>query len=114
MTYEEVVDKVRTLYENADAREIFEHIAFQINLEGEVSGAFYLEVAERKICVEPYDYHDRDGLITASAQTICEIADRNMSFMDAYKSGKIRYEGNMDKFYTMMRIRLPRRKRHKA
>ena len=114
MTYEEVVDKVRTLYENADAREIFEHIAFQINLEGEVSGAFYLEVAERKICVEPYDYRDRDGLITASAQTICEITDRKMSFMDAYKSGKIRYEGNMDKFYTMMRIRLPRRKKHKA
>ena len=114
MTYEEVVDKVRALYENADARDIFEHIAFQVNLEGEVSGAFYLEVAERTICVEPYDYYDRDGLITASAETICEIAERKTDFLDAYKAGKLRYEGNMDKFHTMARIRLPRWKKRKA
>ena len=45
MTYEELVLRVRDVYENADAREVFEHIAVQVNVEGEAAGAFYLEVA---------------------------------------------------------------------
>ena len=44
MTYEEIVNIVRDNLENADAREIFEHIAFQFNITGEGSGAFYIEV----------------------------------------------------------------------
>ena len=55
MTYEELVLRVRDVYENADAREVFEHIAVQVNVEGEAAGAFYLEVADRQVCVEPYD-----------------------------------------------------------
>ncbi len=111
MRYEEVVEKVQSVYENADARDIFEHIAVQINSVGEGSGAFYLEVAQRKICVEPYDYHDRDGLITASAKTLCDIADQKIAFLDAYGQGLLKYEGNMDKFHILAKIRLPEKKK---
>lgn len=80
---------------------------------GEGSGAFYLEVAQRNICVEPYDYHDRDGLITASAQTLCDIADQNISFLDAYEQGALKYEGNMEKLHILAKIRLPEKKKGK-
>ena len=40
MTYEEVVRIARDAYEDADARNIFEHIDVQVNVTGEGSGIF--------------------------------------------------------------------------
>lgn len=114
MTYEEIVDKVRSVYENADARDIFEHIAVQVNVVGEGEGIFYLEIADRQISVEPYDYYDRDGLIIISADTIFDIADGKLTFHDAYHSGVLQCYGNMDKMRKLQKIvfgpRVTRRK----
>ena len=49
MTYEELVKKVQEAYKDADASKVKEHLAIQFNVEGEVAGAFYLEVAEGKV-----------------------------------------------------------------
>lgn len=104
MTYEEVVEKVRAAYENADARDIFEHIAVQVNVIGEGAGIFYLEIADRQISVEPYDYYDRDALIITSAETIFDIADGKISFHDAYHTGVLQCQGNMDKLRKLQKI----------
>ena len=113
MTYEEVVHCVRNAYENADAREIYEHIAVQVNVTGEGEGAFYVEVAGRAVCVEPYDYYDRDGLITASSETIVAIAKGDLTFEKALEDGLIQLEGNMDKFRKLAKIKpeIPHKKR---
>lgn len=104
MTYDEIVDKVRTAYENADARDIFEHIAVQVNIIGEGEGTFYLEVADRHITVEPYEYYDRDALLIMSADTIFAIADGKTTFHDAYHSGALQCYGNMDKMRKLQKI----------
>ena len=45
MTYEELFQEVKTLFQKADVSEIKEHIAFQFNIEDEeAGGAFYVEV----------------------------------------------------------------------
>ena len=106
MKYEEIVLKVRDGFENADAREIFEHVAVQVNIEGEGNGAFYIEVAGRKICVEPYDYVDRDGLLTATGETLVTIADGTLSIEQALASGALRVEGNMGKLALLTKIKL--------
>lgn len=111
MKYEEIVDKVQSVFENADARDIFEHIAIQINIVGDGHGAFYLEVAHREICVEPYDYHDRDGLITATGKVLMDIADQKITFSEARDKGLIRLEGNMEKFRVLQKIKLPQKKK---
>lgn len=105
MTYEEIVFKVRESFENADAREIFEHVAVQVNIEGEGAGAFYIEVAERYISVEPYDYHDRDGLLTASGETLIAIAEQRITLNEAVESGAMKAEGNPDKLRMLSKIK---------
>ncbi|MBQ8117111.1 MAG: SCP2 sterol-binding domain-containing protein [Lachnospiraceae bacterium] len=105
MTYEEIVHCVRAAYENADAREIYEHIAVQVNITGEGEGAFYIEVAGRAVSVEPYDYYDRDGLITASADTLINLAKGSLSYEEALLKGLLRLEGNMDKFNKLAKIK---------
>ena len=101
MKYEEIVDKIRSVYENADARQIFEHIAIQINIVGEGEGILYVEVADRQISVEPYDYHDRDGLAICSGETIFRVANGEMSFKQAIDNGDIHFEGNTEKLKTL-------------
>lgn len=105
MTYEEIVYAIRSVYEDADARHIFEHIAVQIDIIGEGSGSLYIEVAERAVCVEPYDYHDRDGKIITDSYTVSDILSHKLSFKAALEQKRVKYEGNWNKLETLMTIK---------
>lgn len=109
MKYEEIVGIVRENLENADAREIFEHIAFQINITGEGAGAFYIEVAQRSVCVEPYDYYDRDGLVTADAQAILDISSGKIGIAESLQKGLISFVGDPVKLVAFRKIKLSKK-----
>lgn len=106
MTYEEVVLMVRDLYENADAREVFEHIAIQFNVTGEAEGAFYVEVADRQICVEPYEYYDRDLLVTIDTEVLVGLLKHKLNYADVIQSGAIQIAGNMEKYALLSKVKL--------
>ena len=97
MTYQEVVEKVRTLFGSADVSNIREHLAYQFNITGETSGVFYIEVKNGAIFVEPYEYHDRDAMFTCSADTLFKIAGGKTDPVGAVLLGKLKVEGNIDK-----------------
>ena len=65
--------EVRDCTANGDASGINDHLAVQYNITGEGEGAFYMEVKDGQIDVQPYDYRDRDILVTADAQTILDM-----------------------------------------
>lgn len=111
MTYEELVVRVRELYENADAREVFEHIAIQIDLEGEITGAFYIEVANRHICVEPYTYYDRDILVKVNSQLLQDILDGRKKYKDAISEGLISVKGDLIKYQLLNKIKWQNKKK---
>lgn len=104
MTYEEIVERVRDDYENADARAIYEHVAIQFNIEGEGAGIFYIEVSNRKVCVEPYDYYDKDALVVITSEALLAISDGTMTNEEALEQGFIKLYGNMDKIKLMKKI----------
>lgn len=114
MKYEDIVEKVREVYEYADAREIYEHIAIQVNVTGEGSGIFYIEVAQRMVCVEPYDYYDRDVLLVADSSTVIGIADGHIKYDEALADGRLELYGNADKFNQFAtKIKVKRKKKTK-
>lgn len=96
MTYEEVVQKVREAVKSAKVSKTVGHVAFQFNVEGEAEGAFYLEIDDGKINVEPYEYYDRNVIIVGSAEMILEMAEGKLQPMNAYTNEKIRAYGNVD------------------
>ena len=102
VTYEQIVKKVRKTFENADAREVFEHVAIEVDIVGEGAGAFYFEVAERTCLVEPYNYYNHDGRIVATADVILKLAAKKMKLRDAWLNGDIKYEGNEVKFQLLL------------
>lgn len=97
MTYEQIVDMVRKVFENADARTVYEHVAIQVNVVGEGEGIFYFEVADRQCCVEPYDYYDRDGLIITDAQTLRDLCSKKTTMSESLRNGTMKYDGDYRK-----------------
>lgn len=104
MTYEELVDTIRKAGESADASSIKEHVAFQFNITGEASGAFYLEIENGNIHIEPYEYYDRNALITGSAETIIKIMQGKLDPVLAFTLQKIKVEGDLGKALLLKEI----------
>ncbi len=97
MTYEEVVKEAQKIAAKGDASGIKEHLAVQYNITGEGEGAFYMEVKDGRIDVQPYDYNDRDILVTADARTILDMMSGKLDAVKAYLTHKITAEGELGK-----------------
>ncbi|WP_026529074.1 SCP2 sterol-binding domain-containing protein [Butyrivibrio sp. VCD2006] len=97
MTYEEVVAKVKDALKDVDVSGVKEHAAYQFNITGEGEGAFYVEIDDGKLNVEPYEYFDRDILVYTSAEDLMDILDGKTDFVNAHLSGKINAEGDLRK-----------------
>ncbi|MBQ3785856.1 MAG: hypothetical protein II799_01130 [Lachnospiraceae bacterium] len=111
--YLEQVERFRNVYEYADARNIFEHIAIQINVSGEGAGILYMEVADRAVTVEPYDYKDRDGEVFIEGSFVVSFLESGMSFDEAREKNLIRYVGNIKKLKTLKNLVFRNRKKSK-
>ena len=104
MTYQEMFGRVEQLLAAADASGIGEHLAFQFNITGEGAGAFYLEVKDGAVVVQPYEYRDRDALFTCSADTLFKIAQGKTDPVAAVMLGKLRVEGNIEKALRLKQL----------
>ena len=95
MRYEELVANVKNAMKKAKVSRGVGHVAFQFNIEGEAEGAFYVELADGNVNVEPYEYHDRDLLIGTTADVIMQLIEGKVQPRDAYAQGLLKvYEGN--------------------
>lgn len=95
MTYEQLVEYVRTAAKQAKVSKTIGHVAFQFNVEGEAKGAFYLEISDGKIFVEPYEYYDRDIIIVTTADVIMQIVDGSLQARAAYVNGQLKVYGDV-------------------
>lgn len=97
MTYTEVVEKVKEMFGNADVSNIREHLAYQFNITGEGAGAFYVEVKDGKLNIQPYTYNDRDAAFTCSADLLFKLASGKADPVASVLTGKLKVEGSIDK-----------------
>ncbi|MGL5258799.1 MAG: SCP2 sterol-binding domain-containing protein [Lachnospiraceae bacterium] len=97
MSYEELIEKIRECFLQADVSGINGHLAYQFNITGEAEGAFYVEVSDGVLSIEPYEYFDRDVLFTTTAQTLLDIVNGNQDAVKAFLEGKLKVEGDFDK-----------------
>ncbi len=97
MKYEEIVAKVKKAYAKADTALVDEHLAVQVDVTGEGEGAFYIEVADGKINVEPWEYLDHDFKIQCSAEEIVAIAEGKKKLSEEVEAGNVYVSRNVDK-----------------
>ena len=97
MTYEEIVTKVRNTFKDADVSKIKEHLAYQFNIIGEGEGAFYVEVKDGALFIEPYEYYDRDAIFICTVNVLLKIISGKLDPVAAFTVGKLKVEGDLGK-----------------
>lgn len=97
MTYEKIFQTAKTELMKADVSQFTGHLAIQVDIIGEGEGAFYIELLDGKLHVEPYEYYDRDVKLIATAENFLKIANGSMNSVFAYTTGKLKVEGDLSK-----------------
>lgn len=105
MTYADFFYEIKGKFMGADVSDIKEHLAFQFNIEDEeAGGAFYVEVRDGQLFVEPYEYYDRDAIFICAPDVLLEIADGSLDPITAFTEQKLRVEGNFEKALRLKEI----------
>lgn len=101
MTYEELVSKVKEATKNARVSKAVGHVAFQFNIRGEAEGAFYLEICDGRIIVEPYEYYDRDVVIETTADVLIQMLEDGLLPRIAFANDQLNAYGNVDQLEVL-------------
>ncbi|MCH1983084.1 SCP2 sterol-binding domain-containing protein [Ruminococcus sp. OA3] len=104
MTFNEVYEKAKAIFMKADVSQITEHLAFQFNITGDGEGAFYAEVADGILRVEPFEYYDRDAVFTCTAETLFKIAEGKSDPVMAFTLGKLKVDGSIEKALSIQKL----------
>lgn len=105
MTYADFFYEIKGKFMGADVSDIHEHLAFQFNIEdAEAGGAFYVEVKDGVLHVEPYEYYDRDAIFICAPDVLIGIADGKIDPIAAFTEQKLRVEGSIDKALRLKEI----------
>ena len=97
MTYEEIVEHAKLIVEKKDVSKNNGHLAVQIDITGEGAGCFYVELKDKQLHVEPYDYKDRDCKIIASADVLTKLVTGKYDAVASFMAGKLKVEGSVEK-----------------
>ena len=105
MTYADFFYDIKGRFMGADVSDIHEHLAFEFDIEDEeAGGAFYVEVKDGTLFVEPYEYHDRDARFICAPDVLVKIATGEMDPVWAFTTQKLKVEGNIDKALRLKEI----------
>ncbi|MCR4763131.1 MAG: SCP2 sterol-binding domain-containing protein [Lachnospiraceae bacterium] len=103
MTFNELIDKVRTIAGKADVSDK-DFLAVQVNITGKDSGVFYVEVKDHRINVEPYEYNDRNCAITISMTNFNKMLDGKLDPVLAFTTKKLKVDGDVGKALEFSKI----------
>lgn len=105
MTYADLFYEIKGKFMGADVSDIHEHLAFQFDIEDEeAGGAFYVEVKDGVLHVEPYEYYDRDAKFICAPDVLLKIADGELDPVAAFTEQKLKVEGSIEKALRLKEI----------
>ncbi len=105
MTYADFFYDIKGRFMGADVSDIKEHLAFEFNIEDEeAGGAFYVEVKDGELFVEPYEYYDRDAKFICAPEVLVKIAEGEMDPVWAFTTQKLKVEGSIEKALRLKEI----------
>ncbi len=104
MTYEEIFAKTKETVLANEVEGLEGHLAVEVDIIGEGEGAFYIELKDGGVNVEPYEYYDNDCKLIVSGADFLKICDGSLDAVKAFTVGKLKVEGNIDKALEFSKI----------
>lgn len=96
MTYEEIVEFMKKNLKKSDTKGIDAHIAVEFDIYGEGEGAFYVEVNNGTLAVEPYEYYDRDAKVIITGDELVKVFSEGKDPKESVEEGILMLEGDAD------------------
>ncbi len=104
MTFEEIVEKVRERIKTADPSKVDGFLAIQVNITGEGEGKFYVEVKDGVLSVEPYEYFDRQAIVTMKSKNFLAMMEGKLDPVLAFTLGKLKIDGSVEKVLEFSKL----------
>ncbi len=104
MKQEDVVQELRKRFKDADVNNIEGTIAVQIDLKDDNYSNVYLEIKDKVLSIEPYDYYDRVAKITVDSKDLLDIIDRKLDVEKAVSENLIIAEGDVQKCMELLKL----------
>ena len=105
MTYESIVEAARNKFSDVNVSSVQGTMAFQINIEGKAaSGIFYIEIKDGKVNVEPYEYYDRNAIITMNGTNFIKLINGKLDPVVAFTTGKLMVDGDVNAALEMIKF----------
>lgn len=104
MSYEEIISIARENLKKTVSKNSVENTAVEFNIYGEGEGAFYIEIKDGKVSLEPYEYYDRDAKIIISGNELEKIINREKTPEESFSEGTLTVEGNIDKAREILNV----------
>ena len=114
MTYEKIVEKVKKALTKVDASGVKGHLAVQVDVYGEGEGAFYIEVKDGKVDVQPYEYFDHDLRIRCTAEEIIAIAEGKKKIIEEVAAENVEALRNVSRLGDFDLVFVGRKIKNKA
>ena len=114
MTYEQIFEKSKKIIMKSDVSKIDGHLAVQVDITGEGEGAFYIELKDHELHVEPYEYYDNDCKFIISGENFLKMADGKLDPVAAFFDGRLKIDGSVDKALEFKNIVDSVKKQEKA
>lgn len=114
MTYEQIVEKVKKALAKVDAAGVKGHLAVQVDVYGEGEGAFYIEVKDGKVDVQPYEYFDHDLRIRCTGEEIIAIAEGKKKILEEVAAENIEALRNVGRLGDFDLVFMGRQLKNKA
>ncbi len=108
MNKEEVVKELKERFKDSDASNVEGVVAAQVDLRDEEGGTLYLEVKDKTLSIEPYEYYDRNVILNVSSSDLLEIVDKKLNPADAISKGILNAEGDLDKALEILNLYKPK------
>jgi putative sterol carrier protein len=104
VTFQEYFAQIKERFAGADITGIADPTRIQIDITGEAAGTFYVEIKGGNLAVEPYEYHDRDVLLTISDENFLKIINGKLDPVAAFTFGKLKAQGDLGKALELKKL----------
>ena len=104
MDIDQLIGKFYNRLKKADIADTEGKVAVQFNLTGKITGVFYIEILNGNVSVMPYEYIDRDAIVSGSMTNLEKMLTGKLVPQVAIAEGKIKVEGNVDKVMLLAEL----------
>lgn len=86
---------VREKFVDVDFSNVPGVLAYQFNVTDKNPGTFYVEIKDGKLSVEPYEYYDRNAILSMKSANLIKLMEGKLDPVVAFTTGRLKVDGDI-------------------